>query len=640
VILTSGVAKSAFTWSGFLSNLAAFTTALAFLGALFSAGTAGLRRWRRFRRWSLFAPLRAATRSSPRSWRRRSNVGQRRKGDRDDKQLRFNNILVLRTEFGSVRKFRGVVKRLISENENDLAAGFLLADLLAEDADRSSASGDAAENRAEHQWARLAPVLLNVFTRAAKQRSAQLTARLLYPEDVRAYSALFGAMAQAVSQLAMSAPVAFEMYRPAVGGHLTSDRDAGFPSFVTALTGAVVLADAADSASRCAEQVLVWHSRRFHGAAPSGTVGAADLPRYEDTHSDGVGCSNWQDKKRRLGDFDQRVLHLRSVALAEATSENGLSIVLETSETCYGTTEEGSSGAGCKNVPAHIADALNGDPIYCRSAAEPVSDRQEIYDYRIARQRPDAGRVTLLTAQLALVTADDKLVLQKRTAGVRHDASVIGTSAGGVISLGGVTPSGDLDNAGWPDPAAAITREALEETGVELSPASCRPVCVYLLNARDRAGSNEVAAHTGQLGAAILYLARTSLTSRELVQTAKTKSDLARGSYEQAGLALCPANSPRELAHWIRQNAADLSMHAVISCSYASLVLFGRDQTKDALSEAFDDQPWWSIAPSAGSSQNRLIRDPRELMRGGCIADVGPKKWSSAWETLRPAAPS
>jgi 8-oxo-dGTP pyrophosphatase MutT (NUDIX family) len=621
MIIAASAAKSAFTWSGFLANAASFTATVIFIGAVISLAGTGLRRSQRFRRWSLVAPLRVATRTSLRA--------RRRQNGRDEKQAREGNIRVLQEEFGSVREFRKTVKSLIAQHDNDPVAGFLLADLIA-----------GAPMRGEHEWPRLAPVLLRIFTLAAKQRSSRMIARLLYPEDVKAYSALFGGIAEAVRQLAMSAPVAFDMYRPAVGAQVRAGRDAGFASFVTAFTGAVVLADAADSRSRCAEQVLIWHSRRFHdGESPDGTRQDTEPQnlRYDDRHVDGVGCSKWPDKDRRLGDFDQRVLHLRSVALAEATAEDGLSIVLETSETCYGITEAGESGAGCKNVPAYMGDTLPGDPLYFRSEREPVPGSGQGYDYRIARQDPDAGRVTLLTSQLGLVTADDQLVLQDRTSGVRHDASVIGASAGGVISLGGVTPSGDLDEAGWPDPAAAIAREALEETGVEVSPASCRPLCVYLLNARDRAKSRS-APQTGQLGAAILYMARTSLTSHEVAEAAKTGSDLARGTYERSGLTMCPAGDAQQMAHWAKEKAELLSMHAVIACTYASLVLFGREETEDALSEAFAEAPWWAIGAHEPSPAPRLIRDPRALMRGSCIDAVGPptSKWPSAWDGLTP----
>jgi hypothetical protein len=636
VILTAQAPT--FSWSGFFVDAAAFTATIVSLGALLTAVEVILRRWPSFRRWALSAPLRVATQGSSRSSKR---------------SFRPDDLRVLDDEFGSIRDFRQLIKRLIFRNESELAAGFILADILAEPPavnshqDETHAETNHEINsmpnspimataglRGEHHWTRLAPVLLRVFSTAARQRSTRLIARILYPEDVRIYSKLFRDLAQAVRQLAVSAPVAFERYRPAVGEHI-NDGKSGLASFVTAFSGSIVLADAAESRSKCAEQVLVWHSRRFHrGFRVNEAKESTDYLnwRYEDTHRDGVGCTKW-GSGRRIGDFDQRVLHLRSVALAEATAEDGLSIVLETSETCYGISEDGKRGMGCKNVTVRLTpdDSQDEDnPFYKRPRSVETADDKISSDYRIVRLNPDAGRITLLTAQLALISADDKLILQHRTGSVRHDASMIGASAGGVISLGGITPSGDLDSAGWPDPTAAVAREAQEEIGVEMPPAACRPVCVYLLNVANDGNGNPP---SGQLGAAILYIARTSLDSHEIINAAKTNSDQARGRFEQSGLALCPTDSSKNMALWMADNAARLSIHALMACTYSSLISFGREETQAALSAAFMDRPWWAISPYSQPIP-RLVRDPRSLMQSGCIDEVGPKAWATAWQKL------
>lgn len=621
-----------FSWPGFFANAAAIGATIVSLGALIAVTETLLRRWPRFRRWALSAPLRVATAKG----RRALNEG-----------VRADDLMVLGEEFGSVRHFRDLMIRLLFCGEDSPAAGFLLAQLLAEPPvspgqrqKRQQQAPGWPTLQGEHYWTRLAPVLLRVFSAAARQRSTRLFARVLYAEDVRTYSALFGSLAQALQQLAVSAPVAFGRYRPAVGDSTEETGGAGgFASFMTAFAGSMVLADAVEARSRCAEQVLVWHSRRFHR-----NVGHAQVSdstdylswRYEDTHRDGVGCMHWGgESPRRIGDFDQRVLHLRSVALAEATAENGLSIVLETSETCYGITEDGAAGMGCKNVTVHLADDDPDDPVfYRRSRPQAVSGSQaDPADYRIASQSPDIGRVTLLTAQLALVSADDKLILQDRSGGVRHDASLIGTSAGGVISLGGLIPSGDLDPTGWPDPTAAVAREAREETGVVLAPDSCRPLCVYLLNVRDSANRADHLAAGGQLGAAVLYLARTSLDSDQIVTSAKVDSDQARGTFEHAGLAFCPLDSAASAAAWIAGHATRLTAHGLMACAYTCMVTFGRQETETALGEAFADAPWWAVS-SLVSPAPRLVRDPRLLMKGGCIDQLGPPGWVAAWRRL------
>lgn len=630
--VTALASAPAFSWPGFFVNAAAISATIVSLGALVTVTETLLRRWPRFRRWALSAPLRVATARG-----RRARVDG----------VRADDLVVLAEEFGSVRHFKDLMIRLLFRGEDSPAAGFLLAELLAEppvspgqQRENRQATPGAPTVRGEHHWTRLAPVLLRVFSVAARQRSTRLFARILYAEDVRLYSALFGSLADALRQLAVSAPVAFSRYRPAVGeGPDEAGGGSGFASFVTAFTGSMVLADAVEARSRCAEQVLVWHSRRFHRDVGHAQVtDSADYLgwRYEDTHRDGVGCTHWGgEHPRRIGDFDQRVLHLRSVALAEATAENGLSIVLETSETCYGITEDGVAGMGGKNVPARLAGENPDDPVfYRRSFREARSGTQaDPADYRIARLSPDIGRVTLLTAQLALVSSDDKLVLQERSAGVRHDASLIGTSAGGVISLGGIIPSGDLDPTGWPDPTAAVAREAKEETGVVLAPDSCRPLCVYLLNARDSASRGDHTTPGGQLGAAVLYLARTSLDSGQIVMSAKVDSDQARGTFEHAGLAFCPLDSAASAAAWIAAHATRLTAHGLMACAYTCMVTFGRQETETALGQAFADGPWWAVSAQAPRLP-RLVRDPRRLMRGGCIDQIGPPAWAAAWRRL------
>jgi 8-oxo-dGTP pyrophosphatase MutT (NUDIX family) len=618
---------AAFTWSGFFANAAAVGTAIVSLGALVTVAEMLLRRWPRFRRWTLSAPLRVAT--------------ARPRASRPD-GIQRDDLVVLAEEFGSVRDFRAVLARLLFRAESNQAAGFILANLLAEPP-ASPSRPQQAGLRGEHHWTRLAPVLLRVFSVAARQRSTRLVARVLYPEDVLTYSALFAALGRALQQLAVSAPVAYDRYRPAVGEEPGQGGDQpGFASFVTAFTGSIVLADAAEARSGCAEQVLVWHSRRFHrdlatGPAPGNTEYLSW--RYEDTHRDGVGCLRWAgERPRRIGDFDQRVLHLRSVALAEATAEDGLSFVLETSETCYGITEGGAAGMGCKGVAARLGQDDPDDPVfYRRWKSVPPGGAAGTPDYRIARLSPDSGRVTLLTVQLALISADDKLVLQDRSAGVRHDARLIGASAGGVVSLGGVTPSGDIDSIGWPDPTAAVIREAREETGVTLPPDSCRPLCVYLLNLRDTGAPGGEIPPGGQLGAAVLYLARTTLDSRRIELSAKVSSDQARGRFEHSGLAFCPLGDPERTAAWIAGHATRLSVHALMACTYTAMITFGRPATEAALGHAFAERPWWMVSPYA-QPVPRLVRDSRRLMQGGRIDTAGPAGWAPAWQELGASA--
>ena len=625
MILAAGSAS--FSWSGFFGNAAAFAAIIGLLGVLVTLVEAALRRWPRFRQWALSAPLRAATHKYHRA---------------GEYRVEQSDLHVLADEFGSVRHFRKLITDLIFQNENEIEAGFILADLLAAPPLLGVSDHEltSVTLRGEHHWTRLAPVFLRIFTTAAKLRSTRLLARVLYPEDVQIYATWFGDIAQAVGQLAVSAPVSFERYRPAVGDkRADNSTKASFASFATAFSGSIVLVDASESRSMCAEQVLVWHSRRFHEDFSMDDMkrGTDYLRgRYEDTHKNGVGCEHWGERSRRIGDFDQRVLHLRSVALAEATAESGLSIVLETSETCYGISELGVKGMGCKNVAARLTnDDDPNDPVFYRrftSTAQPGN--AQYYDYRIARENPDAGRITLLTAQLALITADDRLVLQHRTAKVRHDASLIGASAGGVISLGGIIASGDLDSNGWPDPTAAIVREAREETGVQIAASSCQPLCVYLLNIRDGSGMRGSIPPGGQLGAAVLYLARTPLTSIEVEDAAKTGADQARGRFEHSGLTMCPVDSSENIAKWMESNATQLSAHALMACIYSALVIFGRSDAEAAISNAFTGDPWWAISPY-WQPVPRLVRDPRNLIQAGCIDEIGPKAWGAAWKNLR-----
>lgn len=192
--------------------------------------------------------------------------------------------------------------------------------------------------------------------------------------------------------------------------------------------------------------------------------------------------------------------------------------------------------------------------------------------------------------------------------------------------------AGEASAAGTVRQASAAVSGLHSQAGVPAGSGSAATFAAVAVEHRQvwRVGD----AHVAINGAQIAELPTgEALDSGEVEKAAKTQADQARGRFERSGLRWCPAESPGGMAGWMRENAARLSIHALMACTYSSLVIFGRTATEAALSSAFADRPWWAISPYSPPVP-RLVRDPRCLMEPGCIDEAGPPAWAAAWESL------
>src|SRR6266487_3865242 len=201
-------------------------------------------------------------------------------------------------------------------------------------------------------WDTTAQVLAKIFSRI-EHPPQPLLARLLYPNETQRLFQVGSQVSKFLDRFVKCK--AIDAGRQ--GSPITQPKS--FGAFAAALTGAIVFADAAESKTRYAGMALIWHSRAFRGGnqLANGTVGPGS---YDDAHPGAEACELWAklksgETKARPGDYDLRLLDLRSVTLAEAVTQGYVAFVIETAETCYAATEDGPL-FGCKHVEPTSAD--------------------------------------------------------------------------------------------------------------------------------------------------------------------------------------------------------------------------------------------------------------------------------------------
>lgn len=554
---------------GLLANVATLVLALTTLA--FSV----LRRSNGFRRWCLASPLRKALpirgQASPSTEDVASLLGV--------SPSRASVVAALRTP--SLRVLDG----------EKLTPGDAMAELLPPGRGGVSTASVAAEQ------------LRVIYAKSIRGSNSSLLARVLYADDVTRVTDFHQDLVRALEPFAQAVAV-----EPGRSG-ATPGRGASFAGFVTALSGAPVLVDASAIRSRHADGVLVWHRRQYRDA-----VGVVRGSGYEGTHERGF-CSSWSPLAQMPGDFDRRMLDLRSVALLESSTEGTVNFALGTWETCYAATEQGNAH-GCKKVPV--------DPRAHDAAVDPVFSAQD----NELLQGLDT-RLTLLTSYVSVLTSDGSLVLARRSSTVRNGADVISASAGGIVEIDEPGPKGDICDLGTPDPVGTALRETREEIGLELLPHCIKPVAVFLANARDRPRAGE---SRGQLVGVVLSLARTDESVTALQRGGNSRSDLSKGRFEWEELVTCPTESASAMADWARSNAPDLDQHGLLSVVYAAMTLHGQEATRREFELKFDDGPWW-CGPAAGSWGSRVCRDPGALV-GTATEDLLGRvssRWLETW---------
>lgn len=571
-----------------------------------------LRSYSKFRDLVLLWPVRRGTiQLTDADIQRMSSQLNRSQLDRIERRIRVlprwewikQSVAPRLRSFGYKRAIWGSLKAPLVEalGRDDIQPGKLVAEVCA---------------RYEYAtWNTTAPVLAKIFSRIGHPPQP-LLARLLYPNEAQrlflAGSQISGFLDRFVKCKALDAQ--------RQGSPITQPQS--FGAFAAALTGAVIFADAAETKARYAGRTLIWHSRAFRGGnqLADGTV---EPGSYDDAHPGAEACGLWAKlnsgkARARPGDYDLRLLDLRSVTLAEAVTQGYVAFILETAETCYAATEDGAL-FGCKHVEPASTDQRS--PWAALATAD---------GFRVHRELT-GSRVTLLDAYVAVISSDRKLLLAHRTKAVRHGQDVFSATAGGPIEPQGRWHDGDVDEFGAPDSAKAVTRETEEEIGVDLQISRCAPVCVFMCNIR---GRSEATRTSGQLVANVLYISHTPMRAAEIKTKARSSSDPFLGRFEQEELIDCDFDSPDAIARWSADNATRLDQHGIISCLYACAAEYGYSQAREAFCKAFSQAPWWAISPYDANAI-RLTRDPRCLIKDyDWLPAAGPAEWRQYWDSM------
>lgn len=568
---------------------------LTILLVLLGACVALVRRLPAFRRYQLRTPIRRAL----------------RRLDRPERQA------LVRWSGGSRRRLVGALgNRVLAVAEGTgetpaTALAALLADL------HSAGSTSEAHDGRGPPWTATAAPFTSLLAAARLPDATSLISRIIYPEEAREVASVISRLYRHVSRVSSCVPVHPDRQQAVAWGAT------GFSSFVTSLTGAPILVDASSTKSGCADQVLLWHEQRFLGAWREGQelhFGTRPSIRYRDLHGSTAGCAAREPADRPPGDFDQRVLRLRSASLCESITAGVTTMVLETAETCYAVTELGGECIGCKHVvPSRVADQ--------HAPVVTISDDQ----VTTLAGEESLTRTVLLTSYVSLITADGQLALARRTGHVSHGANVLSATAGGVIEPQDPPMPRDIDDYGIPDPLSAVLREAQEEIGYVPERQSWRPVAVFQANIRGRSDEHR---DDGQLVAVVLYLAHTELSMEELQRSAATFADPARGKFEQRGVIGCPLRGARKTANWAARYAVELDQYAMLSVVYACAFVHGVEETQRRFARAFPRVPWWNRSPYADGAA-RLVRDPRHLVPAAKLEESGPAAWTRSWGDFR-----
>ncbi|WP_374457505.1 NUDIX hydrolase [Nocardioides sp.] len=406
---------------------------------------------------------------------------------------------------------------------------------------------------------------------------------------------------------------------------LVSEDDASrqTAAFVSELSGAAVLTDAARSRSGLASHVLVRHSTRYGGdvdALPLSSPTAEDTwRRYADSHTPRGGTCRRAGEK--LGDYDGRLPDLRGVGVAKSLIDGAVTFVLDTAETCYSASEK-ADHLGCKKLPSSADDPLTPRfvPDVSGWASRGFGANQRVsiltsYVSLIARGSTDPEGVVGRRADSQ--DPHDVLVLCRRSMATENGQGTLSATAGGLVELG-ADGSLDVNTSGAPDPVAAAIRECREEIGLEVDRRSVNPVCIFTctIQGRDASEPDMTKRRKGQLVSVVLSLASVPMSLAEL-QAARARADHAVGGFEVdqlIGVAMYPGKvGCREFADTVARLSGELDQHGLLSCFYASVRAHGADKTMEAFSHAFKKKPWWLDPWSGEEGFPRLCRDPQSV---------------------------
>lgn len=409
-----------------------------------------------------------------------------------------------------------------------------------------------------------------------------------------------------------------------------------FADMVSALTGALVVADATASRSSSAHRIMDWHVMRFSPRAPEAqdavtfadhhpSQGRLHSQRSEHGHQGGsaaggaeiVPCA-WSTKLRHqkqthVDDYDGRVALLHGAALMRDRRTGHVNLMVQTSDSCHAATEV--SPARCKHLPTGAA--IDTAPLWCRESADASGMSLRRAQEVSAAVRGTPGIQSLLTSFTLLISQGDalaaapgtprmaKIVLLRRSQANHNNAAVL-SCPGGVLNLAIDDVAMDEDASGQCSPTSAIRRELHEELGVDLAEDAFEPRAIFVLNQRGPwipgTASAGLAPQTGELVATVLHVATVHETVAE-IRRASLEDSESQGRYELSHLetidlpivdeesGIDAERAAAMFAATVREHAEDLDQRAVIGCLYTAAERYGIERTVAAFTAAFE-VPW------------------------------------------------
>lgn len=433
-------------------------------------------------------------------------------------------------------------------------------------------------------------------------------ARLLAPTRATALADAAERLVLALDSFLLHEPInSEELTRVRVVREMgAADDQVRFSDFVSAFSGAIVLADSTQTRSGCAADLKVWHSRSYAPQTEDPAEGR--VANFDDRHqrdpslrSRNATCE-WEStmrkrSKTRADDYDGRVLDLRAVKLVRDSRNGFVNFVLQTTETCYAATEE--SRYACKGL--RVADV---DPLTPRWTVDETT--------MVSKQTQDPSRLALVTAFAGVVLQYSEkgslkraLILSRRSHDARNGASALSITGGGVVNLSIGGFAGDEDEEGFPDPIAAVIRELEEELGIVVPRSSVNPEAVYIHNQRDAWTSKDRTA-TGQLVATTHFTVNLPMTFLGLLER-RSHASRHNGLYENSGLVsieMPPAGRNGEVtdkqnraaagrfARSLKGLSGTVDQRAIVSALYASAAIYTIRATVSAFSSVWR-QPWY-----------------------------------------------
>ena len=415
-----------------------------------------------------------------------------------------------------------------------------------------------------------------------------------------------------------------------------------FAEIVSAMSGAVVVADMSAAKAGGADRVVAWHSRDWRGRHRSGITKAVSYERPYVRYSEQITSPT-------PGRYNGRVPILLGVELAQPRGSDGLVIALHTAESDYFSTEppkpyasppQGTGVTECKKLPPACDDCAQER--FGLLEGESEGGGRQI-GARVTSAK-GTHRGTLLNGKVALVSVSDGdawFILMQRSTNVSNAAGGLAQTAGGVAELAVEGDRRDADEFGAVDVVAAIRREMQEELGVRPSDCHLSVKAVFLANSRTKP-IDRSRPDTGELVATVLAVGTTTLDVRAFAQR-RLEGSQSRGLYESNGLLFVPmGKSADDFARNIfrgRYRPADpyersgprwcglgfgggipiendLEQAAFVAAMYASEMRYGQQKTVAAFKAAAGEAPWWSRPwhGRAAGARSRIVRDPASLV--------------------------